>query len=281
MLTAELGLACTLGAAQGAPQITFNAAPSFPELNLLKTPDFTAHDGAKIAGWQWLTATPSNFENGWSEVGRTAPGSAWIKTYTGSMSGYWYQYVTVKPGDKLRVWCWVRTAGGQSLLYLTGDVQPPGGQRYMFDERAVLSSIKSSPLAPVWLKREVLRGPDLDAWTAVSHILNIPEGMTTLAVHIGSYFMRGEMWADDFYAGPPQINVQVQVKAAPGGSLRRVQVTTDKNQPLHDSGDLPAGTTSWQQDLTKLDAEAGCWVQATDGAGKVTKSPRFPPQPEN
>lgn len=78
VLSAGFWLTCALCSGQGAPQVTFTGAPSFPGLNLLKNPDFTAHAGAEIADWQWMTATPSNFEVGWSEMGRTAPGSARI-----------------------------------------------------------------------------------------------------------------------------------------------------------------------------------------------------------
>ncbi len=265
--------------AQVAPQITLSGVPSLPEKNLVKNPEFTAHDGDKLVDWQWMTATPSNFEVGWAPVGRTAPGAAWIKTHTGSMSGYWYQYVPVTAGDRLMISCWVRTSGGQVLLYITGDVQPPGGQRYGLDERAMLSSIKSSPLAPVWIKREYLRGPDPEVWSPLCRVLTIPAGLKVLAVHIGSYFMRGEMWADDMYVGPPQVDVSVRVRAAPGGELRRIRVLTDKGQTLHDSGDLAPGTTTYQQALPGQDAEAGCSVQVTAGDGKVTRSPRFPPVP--
>lgn len=275
--SACLWLAAAAALAQPAPQVSFTAAPTYPDRNLLKNADFSLHDGGGIAQWRFQTATPSNFDVGWAEPGRTAPGSAWLKTHTGSMSGYWYQAVPVKPGEKVLVLTWVRSAGGKSLLYLTGDVRPTGGQPYLLDERAMLTSIKSSPLAPVWLKQEYLRGPGLDEWTAVARVVAIPEGLSSLTVHIGSYFMRGEMWVDDCYAGPPRLDVQAAVQAPAGGALRRVRALTDKGGVLCDSGELAAGTARWQETLRQMDAEAGCVIETTSADGSVRKSPRFPP----
>jgi hypothetical protein len=261
--------------AQEPVKIVVTGTPSFPAQNLLKNADFTLHTGTQITDWTFNTATPTNFDIGWSEVGRTAPGSAWINTHTGSMSGYWYQYVPVKPGKPVMVWCWLRTGGGHNLLYLTGDVQPPQGQRYLFDERAMQSSIKSSPLAPIWIKREYLRGPPLDAWTLLQKVIDIPQGMTTLCVHIGSYFMRGELWADDMYAGPPQFDLSATVQVAAG--LRQVRVLDNKGQVVFDSGALPAGSNHWAKTLLQLDGRQFYVIEATGVDGKVTKSERFPP----
>ena len=170
--------------------------------NRLKNADFARHEGDRPADWKFMSARLDNFVYEWSPLGNAGPGCLHLKTHTAKMSGYWYQAIPVKPGEKIRVRCRVRTSGGKILLYLTGAVQPAGRQAYNFDERAQLSSMKNFFLAPDWIKREHLRGPSLDEWVPLEKVITIPEGMTALTVHVGSYFMEGEMWVDDFFAGP-------------------------------------------------------------------------------
>lgn len=258
-------------------QIVCEALPAHPDQNRLQNADFARHEGSQPTDWPFMSARPDNFIADWAAEGCFEPGALHLKTLTGNMSGYFHQAVPVQAGEKLMVWARVRTAGGKTLFYLTGDVQPPGGQRYGFDQRALLSSQKSFPLAPVWIKREYLRGPDPRAWNLLAKTLSIPEGMSSLTVHLGSYFMPGEFWADDLYAGPAVMDVTVKVSGAP---LKQVAILAGK-ETLADSGALN-GVTEWQRVLPGLPADPACVVRVTTTDGQVTTSaPCPPPCPAN
>jgi hypothetical protein len=141
----------------------------------------------------------------------------------------------------------------------------------MFDQRALLASQKSFALAPVWIKREYLRGPDPESWNLLRKVLDIPVGMTSLTVHVGAYFMGGEFWADDMYVGPALLDLAVQVR---GEGLARVKVLAGRDV-IADSGDLGGGG-EWNKTLPQLDAARGYVVEATTTAGTVTRSEPCP-----
>lgn len=259
------GLA-TIGWAAGPVSMSWTVAPTHPEQNRLRNGDFAQRgEDGNPADWEFTSATPENFEVGWSEVGRTAPGSARMLTRTGSMSGYFVQTVPVAAGERLMVLAHVRLTGGNVLLWLTGSPLMADGSRGRFDERFELPSAKSFFLAPTWIRREYLRGPDPERWVPVVRGIDIP-AMSALKVGIGSYFARGEMFIDDCYAGPAQADLTIDLTAQGEARIASVEVVAVPGERLM-SETLEGGVATWTHTLSGIDPEQGVVVrgQTTDG----------------
>jgi len=269
------------GRCESPVSIAITGEPTRPGENRLKNADLSGHEGQeRVPEWQFTTAMPGNFDRGWVEAGRSGSGCLHLKAHSDRMSGYWWQDAPVKPGERLMVRCWIRTAGGRNLLYLTGMAKPASGQPYAFDQRAMISSLKSFWLAPEWINPRYLRGPDPEEWLLLQKVVEIPGGMAVLRVHIGAYFLQGELWADDFYVGLPQMEVTVTARSVArgaAGEIRRVEVLGIGGPALLDSGELPAGTRQWQHTLAGLDAGEALLVRVTTADGKKVESGPFPP----
>ncbi len=257
-------------------EIGWDAAPSRPDANRLVNGDFAAHDDGSPTGWDWGTAIPENFVADRSDVGRDAPGSAHILTHTGRMSGYFTQLTSVTPGEHMLVMAHVRLSGGVALLWLTGSPLLPDGTRGKFDERFELRSMKSFFLAPTWIDPALLRGPDPKRWAPVMRVLEIPQ-MDTLKVGIGSYFSRGEMWIDDFYAGDPLVDLTVSIRALDGRSLRSVEVIELHGEPICALSELPGAPARWERTFAERDPEAPVIVRGSTTDGETFAKRIFPP----
>jgi len=262
--------------AAGPVIMSWSVAPTLPDENRLRNADFSELGDDGPADWEFTTAIPENFKVGWLQEGRTAPGSAHIGTLTGKMSGYWVQTVSVAEGERLLVLAHVRLTGGTVLLRLTGSPVMADGSRGRFDERFELPSMKDFFLSPTWIAREYLRGPDPETWVPVVRAIDIP-AMEMLKVGIGSYFQRGEMWIDDMYVGPAQIDLTVELAAEEGGRIATVEVVAVSGDTLHT--DEPAGGAgTWTHTLTGLDPETGIIVRGTTGDGQQFARRIFPPR---
>ncbi len=257
-------------------EIGWDAQASRPDANRLVNADCAAHDDGLPTAWAWGTAIPENFVADWSDVGRTAPGSAHILTHTGRMSGYFTQPMSVTPGERVLVIAHVRLSGGVALLWLTGSPLMPDGSRGRFDERFELQSMKSFHLAPTWIDPALLRGPGPDRWVPVMRVLEIP-AMETLKVGIGSYFGRGEMWVDDFYAGEPLVDLTVRITARDGRSLRSVEVVELSGEAICALSDLPGAPGQWERTFAERDPEAPVIVRGSTTDGETFAKRIFPP----
>ncbi len=266
------------GTAHSAGPVTmaWSVTPSRPEANRLGNADFSARGEAGPAQWEFTTAMPENFEVGWSEMGRTAPGSAYIRTLTGGMSGYWIQTVPVTAGERLLVLAHVRLTGGTVLLWLTGSPLMPDGTRGRFDQRFELPSMKDFFLAPTWINPEYLRGPAPDRWMPVLRAIDIP-AMDALKVGIGSYFQRGEMWIDDMFVGPAQVDLTIDLAANDGGRITSVEVVAVPGDTLA-TETIEGGAASWTHTLTGLDPEQGIVVRGGMADGRAFGRRIFPPR---
>ena len=265
-------------AAAAAPTINISVAPSQPDANVVRNADLSEHDGDQPADWEFSSAVPDNFVADWSSEGRPGPGSLHILTRTGKMSGYWQQLVPVKPGESVMVEGWLRLTGGKLLMWLTGSPLQPDGTRAKFDERYYAQSMKTFFLAPVWIKREYLRGPDPDEWFLVHKAITIPEGMEALKVGFGSYFEAGEMWVDDIYCGPALADVEVSVTGgeAEADRITRVEIMSIPGPALvHDFGEI-APVAQWSSKATGLDASLDLIVRVTTAGGARTAQRVFP-----
>ncbi|MGD9497847.1 MAG: hypothetical protein AB7Y46_16210 [Armatimonadota bacterium] len=273
-----VALATLIGAAAAAAPvaITWSVAPTQPDENRLRNADFAQRDNAGPVQWEFTTAIPDNFEVGWSEVGRSAPGSARINTLTGSMSGYWTQTVPVTEGERLLVLAHVRLVGGTVLLWLTGSPLMADGTRGRFDERFELPSMKSFFLAPTWIDPRYLRGPDSERWVPLLRAIDIP-AMEALRVGIGSYFQRGEMWIDDAYAGPAQVDLTIDLSARDGGRITSVEVVAVPDRTLASEA-IEQGVERWTYTARGIDPEQGIVVRGTMVDGEQFARRIFPPQ---
>ncbi len=262
-----------------APTVLAKPVPSHLAANVLVNPDLGEHVADQPLAWEFGSAEPGNFEATWSAEGRTAPGSLRLLTHTGKMSGYFTQRVEVTPGDALMVQAWVRMTGGKLLVWLTGSPLLPDGTRLQFDQRYEAQSMKTFFLAPTWIKREYLRGPDPDEWFLVHKAIEIPAGMTALKVGFGSYFGAGEMWIDDIYCGPAQVDVEI--KAAAGGEgdgdrITRVEVLAIPGPEIvHDSGPLD-GLATWEGVAAGMDAAQDLLVKVSSAGGEYSTARVFP-----
>ena len=277
--TMLLALVGVVGVAGAAPEIQVAVAPSRLDANLLTNADIADHDADQPVAWEFTTAQPDNFEVGWSAEGHADPGSLRILTRTGKMSGYFTQLVAVVPGDSLMVQADTRMTGGKLLVWLTGSPLRADGTRDKFDQRYEAQSMKQFFLAPTWIKREYLRGPDPDSWFLVHRAITIPEGMTTLKVGFGSYFAAGEMWVDDIYCGPAQVDVDVAVLAASeaeGDQIARVEVVSIPGPELvRDFPDL-GGVAKWTGRAEDLDASLDLMIRVTTADGSRSATRIFP-----
>ncbi len=254
--------------ALAAPLVELRVRPSEPSANLLKNADLADHTGGQPTGWEFSSAEADNFDVGWSEDGHEGPGALRLRTLTGAMSGYWGQHVAVTPGAVLMVQAWVRLTGGNLLLWLTGSPLQPDGTRGRFDQRYEATSMKQFFLAPTWIRRDYLRGPDPDCWFLVHKAITIPAGMTDLSLKIGSYFALGEMWLDDLYCGPARVDAAMTVRADPAGAaLRQVQVLAIPGPTVvFDSGAL-GGVAEWSGETRGLDATLNLIVKVVTADG--------------
>lgn len=267
----------TTGWAAAPVSMSWTVAPTHPEHNRVRNADFAQRgEDGNPAGWEFTTATPENFEVGWSEVGRGGPGSARILTRTGSMSGYFVQTVPVTAGERLMVLAYVRLTGGNVLLWLTGSPLMADGTRGRFDERFELPSAKSFFLAPTWIKREYLRGPDPERWVPVVRGIDIP-AMTALQVGIGSYFARGEMFIDDVYAGPAQADLTVELTAQGDGRIASVEVVAVPGERLVSEA-FEGGLPAWTHTLRAIDPEQGVVVRGSMADGQQFARRIYPPR---
>ncbi|NLF16590.1 MAG: hypothetical protein GX595_04945 [Lentisphaerae bacterium] len=266
---AVLAMLFTAWSALSAPFIEVRVRPSEPAANLLKNADLAAHEGVQPVAWEFSSAETANFEVGWSDDGHDGAGSLRLRTLTGAMSGYWGQHVAVTPGETLMVQAWVRLTGGKLLLWLTGSPLQPDGSRGRFDQRYEASSMKQFFLAPTWIRRDYLRGPDPERWFLVHKAMTIPDGMTDLSLKIGSYFALGEMWLDDLYCGPARIDAAMTVRADPAGAaLRQVQVLAIPGPTVvFDSGAL-GGAAEWTGQAQGLDATLNLILKVVTADGK-------------
>jgi hypothetical protein len=126
-------------------------------------------------------------------------------------------------------------------------------------------------LAPTWIKQEYLRGPAPDEWFLAHKVIEIPEGMETLKVGFGAYFAAGEIWLDDAYCGPAQIDVDIAATAASDAEtdrITRIQILAiPGGDVVHDTGDL-GGVSSWEGAVAGLDCTRDLIVKTVTGDGK-------------
>jgi len=276
LLTVTLAAMAAMAAAAGPVTMAWSVAPSRPDENRLRNADFSEQGDAGPAHWEFTTALPDNFEVGWSETGRTAPGSARINTLTGGMSGYWVQNVPVTEGERLLVLAHVRLTGGTVLLWLTGSPLMPDGTRGRFDERFQLPSAKTFFLAPTWINPEYLRGPDPERWVPVLRAIDIP-AMDALKVGVGSYFQRGGMWIDDTYVGPAEVDLSMELTAGEGRRIASVEVVAVPGETL--AGDtIEGGAERWTHTVTGIDPEQGIVVRGAMADGEQFGRRIFPPR---
>lgn len=279
LIAALMSAGLVVGAWSASPvSMAWSIAPTHPEQNRLQNADFAQRGEDDLpAGWEFTTADPENFEVGWAEVGRSGPGSARIVTHTGRMSGYLVQTVPVTEGERLMVLAHVRLNRGVVLLWLTGSPVMPDGTRGRFDERFELPSAKQFFLAPTWIKREYLRGPDPERWVPVVRAIDIP-AMEALRVGIGSYFARGEMFIDDAYVGPAQADLTIELTAQGQARIASVEVVTvPGGTPL--CAETPEnGTATWTHTLRAIDPEQGVVVRGATTDGQQFGRRIYPPR---
>jgi len=261
------------------PSVRITVTPSLPEANLLSNSGIVDADAGQPKAWEFTTAQPANFETGRADVGRTDPGSLHIVTHTGAMSGYWGQPVAVASGAHLMVQARVRMTGGKFLLWLTGSPLGADGVRGRFDERYEAQSMKTFFLAPTWIRREYLRGPDPEQWFLVHKAITIPAGMNTLSVKLGSYFASGDMWIDDVYCGPARVDVRMDVAAASqaaGDAIVRVEVISIPGPVTVKDFPGLGGVPEWSGRADDLDASLDLLVRATTAGGSRSVVRVFP-----
>jgi len=277
LLVVALAALVATGVAPAAGPVTmaWSVAPSQPAENRLRNADFSERGDAGPAQWEFTTAVPGNFVVGWSEVGRSAPGSAYIDTLTGGMSGYWIQTVPVTEAERLLVLAHVRLTGGTVLLWLTGSPLMADGTRGRFDERFELPSAKTFFLAPTWINPEYLRGPDPDRWVPVLRALDIP-AMDALKVGVGSYFQRGEMWIDDMYVGPALVDLSIDLSANEGGRIASGEVVAVPGETLVSEA-IEGGAQAWTHTVTGIDPEQGIVVRGAMVDGEQFGRRIYPP----
>jgi len=237
-ILATVATLATLTCVAAAVEIDVTTDPPLQAANLVQNPDIEQVDGEAPAGWSFSTATPSNFTIGRAEgEGRNGSAALHLLAHDSVMSGYWAQTVGVKPGDYV-FRGWYRTTGGRLLMYAHGsntEVEPSVG----VDARAYYGSSVASFLVPVFIPYEALAGADPGTYYPFSVAVNIPEGLEYLALSMGMYFTPGEIWFDDVWFGPAQVDLKITV-AGEGKQLASVTVLQDgTEEPVYSSEDDP------------------------------------------
>ncbi len=251
--------------AVAALELGLSADPALPAPNLLQNPGIEEAQDGRPASWSWSTAVPENFEAGRVAPGRDGGHCLWVKAKSGVMSGYWSQSVAVEPGVAYRLTGWFRLAGGRLLTYVHARTSTVS-----LDERFYAQSLANIPLVPVFLKPEYVAGARPDQWYPLALDFAPPEGMTAVAVSVGMYFTGGEVWYDDLVLA--RATTRLTASARGDEDLKRaVLVAKGSDEPVWDSGDLPAGTRALEQVIEAAPTDATYVLRVTTAAGRVVE----------
>ncbi len=265
-----LGLAfCAVASFAAEAPIAIRAFPDADQRgpNLLQNPSFEAGTDAPDA-WRWGTAIPENFEAGLSwDVKQSGNRSVHVLSHSGRMSGYWSQTVPVRPGKSYLLSAWSRLDAGRILMFVTGRGKL-GDREVKLDTRAYLFCGRGHMLVPVFLKPEYMYGARSGRWNLLVRRFTVPEPLTAVTVHLGSYFQQGEMWFDDAYLSEGPCPLRVEIRAAPPAALKSVRVEDhETGQALFDSGPLPARAGEFARTLPDLDAGARYYIRVATVGG--------------
>ncbi len=263
-----------LGAVVFLPILSFAAEvqiKGIPSPNLVKNPSIeeVAKDQPKY--WTFDSALKENFIISWTHGGRTGKKSLGIKTQTGKMSGYWTQIVVVESERTYLFKGYYRLGGGRILIWVSGEGALPDKTKVKVDRRFYAASSRGHWLEPVFLPPEALSGPDPDVWLPFEIEVKVPAPITHLAFNMGLYFSHGKVYFDDLWVGLAEMDLDIDVKAAPEERIDRVVIrSAEPAKDIFDSGPL-AKAKNYEKTLKALPMNATYEVLVHLADGKVVR----------